>query len=610
MPRETLIEIEDTDDNIKKYQSLILRFKNINSTIKFYNEFINNNKKTSDPENKNQVVLYLNKLDALYQEMPSFDSKTAQKGKQNGTWKLLVPIISLLGIAAGISIRVAQRNFSVQVVSDPNLYNQTITEQTGELLEGMVQALKIPENFVLGTTDVIFSFAASLVPFGLTNIINLFSKEKISETNLDHFNPTDIIIQVLENTLQNNNFQELELYYEKLDSLCCELEKIIKSNNLEDSDLNQMDPNENDIEESINKLNKTREKDSKKTDYSSKKLIKNSIENARNWIVIAGVSHCVITLSSAYSAQTFSWENYEENLITFRNILSTFVRVSAMKYVNDLLIKKPLQNIINILGSLVRKNNDENKKFSLEQVKKDFSESIKKYNKPTQAVIIFAGFITITFISNFIKTLAADVVQNKGNIDEAWKQLNETFFTPEMVGIASLVTGSDMLALQLKMKESLSMLSETKKEREIIDRLFSSISYSPTANSNFPPSAPSIDSGETNNISSSVDIPEVPQPDLSKFALPQATKRNRTSSSALNYPRSSEQVDLPQSNSLPNIPQLNITVNVHQQMSKETSEESSLIHYDSINRAPDENNDQTLPVQNNLESKDQTMAFN
>ncbi|WP_342275969.1 hypothetical protein [Spiroplasma endosymbiont of Nebria brevicollis] len=461
---------EEQDLIIINIKNFIDRFKNIILEIEHHIKFINLNQDSNNEENKKQLLLYLTQLKELYNIMPSTINERVRKKWHPWLEKLAYPGALLL-LASGIVTRVAQRNFSIEVVSNPNLQNQTFIEQIEELSFGMKESILTTGNYWLATSDTFFTFFISLFPFGLKHIIELFnSQKKVGKIELNPVFFLSIIVQLLEKSLELKNYEIFEQFESQITSLCEDLENKIEEHK-STSHTNESTTSVVAVEQQIKELNDKGKTDLTNEDYSLKQVVKNGLTNSAIFTVVNGLNHIVITLSSAYTAQTFTWEKYLSELITPANIFSTLARGTLMKLVNDHLIKKPIEKFINGFLKYYRQENSTSEP-ALNRFKNHMNKLVKQYKPCVQGIIVLSSFLSITFATNFIKTLAADVTQNKGDFKAAMAQLNKTFWKWEMALIALGVTASDMINLKMEMKKVFPLFAEKKKQKAIIDKIF------------------------------------------------------------------------------------------------------------------------------------------
>lgn len=211
-------------------------------------------------------------------------------------------------------------------------------------------------------------------------------------------------------------------------------------------------------------------------------IIKNGKSNLLSFCKVLAINHLVITASSAYTAETLTWESYPIKLLSIPNILSTVVRATVMKLVNEYCIKDGLS----IIFKLIRKycccnlaatdNNSENLIVKMKNW-------VNNQNKPMQSLLLVGSFLVTCALTNAIKAYAADIAQNKGDSEAAWKQFKRTFFRLGMVLSALGVTASDLYNLTQEMKPFLKLKNQSKQNQEIIEKALLELSNSIVNNS-------------------------------------------------------------------------------------------------------------------------------
>ncbi|WP_338956770.1 hypothetical protein [Spiroplasma endosymbiont of Tiphia femorata] len=223
------------------------------------------------------------------------------------------------------------------------------------------------------------------------------------------------------------------------------------------------------LKELLNELSELSKTDLKNEDYSIKEIIKNSLSNTNFFLTTLLINHLVITASSAYTAETLTWESYKEDIVSINNIISTIVRATVMKFVNECFIKNSLNTIFEpVKNYFCPQNNDHT-------LLQSFKNWVKNQNKLSQLGVFIVSFLFISAITNAIKTYAADVTQNKGDWKKAWIQFKETFPKLGMVLSALGVTSSDLYNLTNKMKPAFKLIYKQEEQQKIIDEVLSEL---------------------------------------------------------------------------------------------------------------------------------------
>lgn len=354
----------------------------------------------------------------------------------------------------------------------------------------MWESLQIPENYAMAGIDTLVTYVLSSYPFGLKDIISLFfSKEATDKEALNKYLPLEIIIKKLEKQLVNKEYEKLDENNVQLEILCNKLQTTIKKddafNHLK-NELNLLDfnnefsfeqyqqiinlltssyLNDNDF---LSKLNQSSATDLENEDYSLHNMINNSWSNIKFFLIALIINHLVITGASAYTAETLTWETYKNDIISINNIISTVIRGTIMKLVNDYFIKNSLSTLFKPIMNYLWPNNN--------KLLEHFKDWVKDQKKLKQVGIFIFSFIFITFISNAIKTYAADVTQNKGDWKKAYMQFAETFLKWGMLASAFCVTSSDLYNLTNKIKPVFKLIYKEKEQQKIIDEVLSKLS--------------------------------------------------------------------------------------------------------------------------------------
>ncbi|WP_425380829.1 hypothetical protein [Spiroplasma endosymbiont of Polydrusus pterygomalis] len=487
-----LEEVEDGNNEtiIINTKKNIVELTNINLRIRYYIDYINQNSNSNEEKYKNKVTLYLNNLKEIYQILPKFVKNENEENESNCCCKSIKYSIAPLVLSIGIVIRVAQRYFSIAVVSVQDIIGKPFFQQLAKLVLGMWESLQIPENYAMAGIDTLLTCVLSYYPFGLKNIISLFSpNESEDKEALNKYLPLEIIIKKLEKQLINKEYRKLEENNLQLKILCNKLQTTIKKhdafNHLK-NELNILDFNTeftfeqyqdtinllnnyywNDLLPQLTQLSAT---DLKNEDYSFHNVINNSWSNIKFFLTALIINHLVITAASAYTAETLTWETYKDKIISINNIISTVVRGTIMKFVNEYFIKNSLSTLFKPIINYLWPNNNDN------SLLKYFKDWVKDQKKLKQAGIFIISFIFTTFITNAIKTYAADVTQNKGDWKKAWIQFTETFPKWGMIASALCVTSSDLYNLTNKMKPALKLRYQEKEQQQIIDEVLSKLS--------------------------------------------------------------------------------------------------------------------------------------
>ncbi len=488
-----LAEVEDDSNEsiIINTKNIIVEFTNISLRIHYYINYINRNWNSNEEKYENKIFLYLNNLKEIYEILPKFVKNENEENENNFCCKTIKYGIAPFMLLIGIVIRVAQRYFSIAVVSNPDIRGKTFFKQLAILVWGMLESLQIPENYAMAGIDTLLTYVLSYYPFGLKNIINLFSaNESEDKEALNKYLPLEIIIKKLQKQLMNKEYTKLNKNNLQLKILCNKLQTMIKKhdafNHLK-NELNHFDFNDKFLFEQyqeiikflknnyclndlLSELNQSSATDLKNEDCSLHNIINNSWSNIKFFLTTLIINHLVITASSAYTAETLTWETYKDDVISINNIFSTVVRGTIMKVVNEYFIKNSLSTLIKpIINYLWPNNNDDS-------LLKYFKDWVKDQKKLKQAGIFIISFIFTTFITNAIKTYAADVTQNKGDWKKAWIQFTETFPKLGMVASALCVTSSDLYNLTNKMKPALKLIYKEKEQQQIIDEVLSKLS--------------------------------------------------------------------------------------------------------------------------------------
>lgn len=228
--------------------------------------------------------------------------------------------------------------------------------------------------------DTLLTYVLSYYPFGLKNIINLFSaNESENKEALNKYLPLEIIIKKLEKQLINKEYRKLDEHNLQLKILCTKLQTTIKKhdafNHLK-HELNLSDFNSEflieQFHETINslinnyclyellsELNQSSATDLKNEDYSLRNMINNSWSNIK-FLTTLIINHLVLTASSAYSAETLTWKTYKDEIISINNIISTVVRGTIMKFANEYFIKNSLSTLFKPIMNYLWPNNNDN----------------------------------------------------------------------------------------------------------------------------------------------------------------------------------------------------------------------------------------------------------
>lgn len=485
-----LEEVEDSSNNNERIiintKKIIAELTNISLRIRYYIDYTNQNWNSNEKKYKNKVKLYLNKLKEIYEILPKFIKNEDKKNESNYCCKTIKYGFAPFVLVIGIVIRVAQRYFSIAVVSNQDIIDKTFFKQLEILAWEMWESLQIPQNYAMASIDTLLSYVLSYYPFGLKSLVNLCSSNQVEHKEaLNKYLPLEIIIKKLEKQLMNKEYKKLDKSSSQLASLCNKLQTTIKKhdafNHLK-NELNIIDFNNefsfeqfnevlnkyclNDLLNELNQLSKT---DLKNEDYFLWNIVKNSWSNIKFFLTTLTINHLVITASSAYTAETLTWETYKKDIVSINNIISTVVRGTVMKFVNEYFIKNSLSTLFKPLTNYLWPNNNDH---SLLKLVKDW---VKDQKKIKQAAIFIISFIFTTFITNAIKTYAADVTQNKGNWKKAWMQFIETFPKLGMIASALCVTSSDLYNLTNKMKPALKLIYKEKEQQQIIDEVLSKL---------------------------------------------------------------------------------------------------------------------------------------
>lgn len=481
------LDVNENSDNesiINNTRKIITELQNISRRIRYYTDYINTNWNNSEKKYQDKIKLYLNNLKELYDTLPKFiKNDTNEEIESSCCWKTIKYTIAPLVLLTGIVIRVAQRYFSIAVVSNQEIIGKIFLEQLKILFWGMTESLQIPENYAMASIDIFLSYALSYYPFGLKNLVNLFTKNQCENKQLlNEYLPLEIVIKNLEQQLMKKQYQKLNENIVHLESLSNQLQTIVKKHDLfnhlkeefHDYDFNDnfsfeqfnqiianSDDFLNDILKEVNQLTAT---DLKIENYSLSKIISNSWSNIKFFLTTLTINHLVITAASAYTAQTLTWETYKEDIVSINNIISTIVRGTVMKFVNEYFIKSSLSTLFKPVINYLWPNNDNS-------WLKKFKDCVNNQNKLAQAGIFFISFIFTSFITNAIKTYAADVTQNKGDWKKAWIQFKETFPKLGMIASALCVTSSDLYNLTNKMKPVFKLIYKEKAQQQIIDEI-------------------------------------------------------------------------------------------------------------------------------------------
>lgn len=170
--------------------------------------------------------MYLSNLTEIYTRVPKF-LKSQEIVNTNTIWKNSKKAIAVCAVGLGVAIRVAQRYFSVAVVSDSTIIDKSILDQMQILGKGMYNALGIKENWAMAFIDTVFSYGLSYYPFGLKDIVGLFTaKQDSASTTLNPYLPFEIIINELQNSLERKEYQKLEIFNSEINVVCDDLKEI------------------------------------------------------------------------------------------------------------------------------------------------------------------------------------------------------------------------------------------------------------------------------------------------------------------------------------------------------------------------------------------------
>lgn len=121
-----LEEVEDDTNEriIINTKNIIVELTNISLRIHYYIDYINQNWNSNEEKYKNKVFLYLNNLKEIYEILPKFVKNENEENESSSCYKTIKCSIASVVLLIGIVIRVAQRYFSIAVVSDQDIINR------------------------------------------------------------------------------------------------------------------------------------------------------------------------------------------------------------------------------------------------------------------------------------------------------------------------------------------------------------------------------------------------------------------------------------------------------------------------------------------------------
>ncbi|CAB1055109.1 hypothetical protein [Spiroplasma endosymbiont of Danaus chrysippus] len=153
------------------------------------------------------------------------------------------------------------------------------------------------------------------------------------------------------------------------------------------------------LKELLNELSELSKTDLKNEDYSIKEIIKNSLSNTNFFLKTLLINHLVITASSAYTAETLTWESYKEDIVSINNIISTIVRATVMIFVNECFIKNALNTIFEpVKNYFCPQNNDHT-------LLQSFKNWVKNQNELSQLGVFIVSFLFISAILMLLKLM-------------------------------------------------------------------------------------------------------------------------------------------------------------------------------------------------------------